>query len=119
MIRLEAFLEDKQAGKVLHALTGLVIHLKLMPVRNAKVQKGKVVEAGEPITGKDFIRAFIAQCAKAGKDSFKRIELVRAAEENGLSRKAISTALIVLHKAKEVKRKPKAKGMYLVPKESE
>lgn len=42
MFRLNALVEDKNVVKVLHALTGMVGDLTIVPVVNAKVVNGKV-----------------------------------------------------------------------------
>lgn len=63
MIRIEAFVDDKKLAQVLHLMDGLVLNLKVQPVRNAAVKNGHVVGAGQPTSAKEVV-LFVAKKGK-------------------------------------------------------
>lgn len=110
-MKLEAFIDDKKVAKVLHALNGLVMQMHIGPVRNAKAKNGKVTEAGEPVSGRDFVLAVIRQTVAAGRTSFKLNEVTDFAG-NAVSRTAIYNAIHAMKKAKLLR--GKGGGQYLI-----
>jgi hypothetical protein len=61
------FVQDNKLGDVLRALAGKVIEPPIpVPVKNATMKKGKVVQANETITGRELVR----RCLR-GVDAFK------------------------------------------------
>ena len=112
MLRLEAFLDDNKAAKVLHALDGLVIQLTMMPVKNA-VKKGKnVVGANEPTTAPELIASCIMAAAGRGEKLLYTKDVVAAAKTYGVSKTALGYGFRIHIEDKTLKRK--SNGVYSI-----
>src|SRR5215471_12147617 len=99
MLKLDAFVDDKKAAKVLHVLDGLVRDLTLVPVRNVKVHNSKIAEAGVPTTAPQVVHKMVMNCRKAHKDGFTNRELIPFAETYGISKEALQYGVTQNEKA--------------------
>lgn len=115
MLKLEAFIDDKKAAAVLHALDGLVLQLTILPVRNATIKGKKVVEAGHPTSGPEVTTEFISNAIKAKRDTFLVKEVVALGKTYGVKDTTIWSALNKLKYDKKIKLK--SRGVYYVPKQ--
>jgi len=112
MLRLEAFLDDNKAAKVLHALDGLVIQLTMAPVRNA-VKKGKsIVGAGGPQTGTEVLANMMQETLQKGDNTFTTAALLEYAKTYGFNKTTVMAAVTALKKQKLLK--GKGRGTYLI-----
>jgi hypothetical protein len=107
MFRIEAFCDDKNLSRVLHALLGLVHgQPAIQPVANGKVVKGEV---RAKINGN--LPEMFAEYIKTNKLEAVRPADIRAfAIENGYAEKSYSLLLKRLIQAKFLRKKPGGKG---------
>ena len=107
MFRIEAFCDDKNLPRVLHALAGLVHgQPAIQPVANAKVKNG-VIRAK---SSGDIVEMF-AEHLKTNKISIVIPADIRAfAVKHGYAEKSYSFFLSKLIQAKLLKRKPGMKS---------
>lgn len=113
MVRLEAFLEDNKAGKVLHALEGLVIQMTMVPVKNAVAKGNKVVGAGGPESAADAVRAAVMAALKRKQKEITTPDILNYGTTYGFKRAGLMAAIGALKKEK-VLRKGNKRGIYII-----
>lgn len=96
MIKLIAYLEDKKAGNILHALEGLVVQMTMVPVRNAVTKGNKVVANGQPESAAQVVRAFVANAVNHKEKQVFTKDLVVHAGTYKFSKAAIMAAVSAL-----------------------
>ena len=105
MLRLEAFIDDNKAAKVLHALDGLVIQLTMVPVKNAVKKGTNVVGAGKPTTAPEVVLEAIRIATDNKHTSFTLKELITLAETYGVNKSSLSYGVNKAVDAKLLKKK--------------
>lgn len=116
MFRIEAFCDDKNLPRVLHALTGLVHgQPAIQPVANAKVVKGEV---RAKVNG-NLVELFAAHIKKNKLTTVAPSDIKAFAMENGYAAGSYSLFLKRMLQAKFLKKKAGttgAKTIYTVAK---
>ena len=113
MFRIVCFVEDKNLGKALTALTGLVLNMEAPQlVVNAVVKKGKIEQAAEPTTQwEEVINTLSKSFGSKGKVLAADIYVAMA--DNGITRGNYSYIIKQLKKAGYLKL-GKTRGTYIV-----
>ena len=93
MIRVEAFIEDKKVSKVMYALDGLVVQVTFNPVRNAVVKGNKVIDAGNPSTGREAILHAVEAAIRAGASTITTKALMEYGATYGIRESAMVNAI--------------------------
>lgn len=112
MIKLQAFLDDKNAGKALHVLEGLVIQMTMVPVKNAIAQGNKIVGAGGPETAGEAARMAINAAIKNKQKEITTTDIIKCGETYGFRKAGIMGAIGALKTKKLLKKK--ARGIYTI-----
>ena len=110
MFKLEVMVDDNKVGRVLWALDGLAVVEGISPVRNVKVAKGKVQEAGEPRSATDAIFNLIGLKSQKRDIELSTAEAQEYASKVGFSAGAVNQALQKAVSAKLLKRQ--SRGHY-------
>ena len=112
LFRITFMVEDKNLPKVLHALTGLVLNMEPpVPVGNAKVAKGKIIQAHPA----GSIKERMVQRLGAFPDPHITTEQIKALIKE-VGGNAVSYAYVVAQ-LKEMKQlKLKKRGLWLIQK---
>ncbi len=105
MFSITCLVEEKKIAKALVALNGLVLDLRVVPVTNAKPEKGKVVESGEGHTAYDYILDWL-RINRPEEITTK--EMKQIVESHGLSHGSYSHPLTLLIKERILKLKGKS-----------
>jgi len=107
MFRIEAFCDDKNLPRVLHALMGLVHgQPAIQPVANAKVKKGEV---RAKVNG-NLPELFSVYIKKNKLEAVTPTNIKAFAVENGYAEGSYSLFLKNLIQAKVLRRNPKTHG---------
>jgi hypothetical protein len=107
MFRIEAFCDDKNLPRVLHALTGLLLGTpKIQPVANAQASNG-VIKA--KVNG-DLAALFEAHVKRHRLATVTPKQLKEFAVEHGYSEKSYSNILTRMIEAKHLRKKQGTKG---------
>jgi hypothetical protein len=111
MFRIEAFCDDKNLSRVLHALTGLVHgQPAIQPVANAKVVKGEV---RAKVNG-NLPELFSAHIKKNKLAAVTPADIKAFAVENGYAAGSYSLFLKKLVEAKFLRKKQGSKGNKII-----
>jgi len=109
VFKVECFIDDKHLAKVMHGLDGLVVDLRVVPVRNAVKKNGKL-QSSAASSALEAIMAYARQ-AKLTVITAKQIQ--DAMKSYGFSPQGYSTAIATAKKAKVLK-KGKGSGEYVI-----
>lgn len=82
MFEIRILIEDNKLAKALHALDGLGNNLQVIPVRNAVIENGEVVESGEATTAIGFVREIITKYAENGRTEIDTNTAVKLGEQS-------------------------------------
>ncbi len=104
MFSIQCMVEEKKIAKALVALNGLALDLRVLPVTNAKPEKGKVVESGEGHSAYDYILDWLRINRP---EEINTKEMRQIVEGHGLSHGSYSHPLSLLIKERILKLKGK------------
>lgn len=104
MFSIGCLVEEKKLAKTLVALNGLVLELRVLPVTNAKPEKGKVVESGEGYSAYDYLLDWLRINRPA---EISTTQMKQVVESHGLSAGSYSYPLSLLIKERILKPKGK------------
>jgi hypothetical protein len=110
MFKLECFIDDKQLAKAMHGLDGLVLDLKVLPVKNAVKKNGKLKSTASGST-MEAIAGYIASNNLTETITTKQIH--EALKASGFSVGGVTNAIVNAVKAKIIK-KGKERGQYVI-----
>jgi hypothetical protein len=107
MFRIEAFCDDKQLPRVLHALTGLLLGTpKVQPVANAQAKNGQIKAK---VNG-ELPAMFQAHIKQHHYKSVTPTDIKAFAVQHGYAEASYSLLLSKMVKAKVLRKIPSAKG---------
>lgn len=110
MLRIEGFVNDKDASRVIHALAGICYDFKILPVPNARVGKGGKLEAKTNGDVVSQLEQWLKEKHIASSALITPTMLKDFAQQTGRSIKSYSNILRTLMSSNYLKKVPKAKA---------